>query len=683
MPPSGFSARQDEKDVERLAVINEIRERVIIPLVALKKGLRSGTGADSAKAIYKYIEDIGLKSTLERMCEGFDKIDDALKIRDLSSQYELSISLIDQLYITLGGVKITPLRFLKLFKCVVDMIDFGSIPRTLDEVEIGSADMMRIGAKKAIFIMGLNEGVFPSSNTTPLLLSSAERNRLTPYGIDITDNDDYSRELYYLYSALSNCEGSVYLSYSEHDGAGSPLYPGIAIHMVQDLFSELVVNKSCNQTCIDLISNERSALKCFASSYKENPELSADIKQALCSNEKYESRISLLERSFKKQQFEIHDKDILDKLFAGDIRLSATKLEKYFSCHFSYFCRYVLGISALKTAELSPINAGSIIHYVLEHLLMIRGIDGFKSASESDIKDIIEKIIKKYLEQYFSGYDENDARMKHQLARLRKMLIQFAIHIQKELLQSEFVPIDFEMIIKPTEDVEPLEIELADGTHAYIEGAIDRVDVMEKGGKKYIRIVDYKSGKKELKLSDVFYGLNIQMLIYLFSIWEKGQGKYDGIVPAGVLYMPVKSAVANLERGASDEKLEQEHMKTYCMNGLILDDADVIKGMEREAKGVFIPTGLKGDTPTRPQSLVTLSELGKIKEHIEKLILEMASGLKSGDISASPIVSKTSNPCGYCEYITICRVSETDIREQSKMNKFEFFDCISKGDIDG
>ena len=238
--------------------------------------------------------------------------------------------------------------------------------------------------------------------------------------------------------------------------------------------------------------------------------------------------------------------------------------------------------------------------------------------------------------------------------RLQKSVSEVLSRLILEFTRSSFVPVDFELKIDKDGSIAPYRTELEDGTSVSLKGIVDRVDMMELNGKKYIRIVDYKSGKKEFKLSDVLSGLNMQMLLYLFSIWENGSAYYgENIVPSGFLYMPARAEYVKPERAQSDEGIALKKAQTLRMSGMILGEDAVILGMDETVSGCFVPVERDG-TKFKSNSLISLHQLSKLKKKVDKSIKEMASSLKKGKIPATPTIKSLSSACDYCDYRSVC-----------------------------
>ena len=240
--------------------------------------------------------------------------------------------------------------------------------------------------------------------------------------------------------------------------------------------------------------------------------------------------------------------------------------------------------------------------------------------------------------------------------------------VVQELRQSRFVPVDYELKIGRADEnephIDPITLTLPDGSAVRIQGAVDRVDICEMDGTSYVRVIDYKTGTKQFRLSDVVAGINMQMLIYLFSICQNGGVRYGNVTPAGVLYLPATLPYLKCERDADEEKAEADQIKQMKMNGLLLDDPAVLTAMEEDLGGLFIPAKLtaKGGWDSH-STVASLEQFGLIQKKIENILLKMVQTLHSGDIAAVPTVSDGA-ACDYCAYRAVCgRETDDPVRE--------------------
>ena len=309
--------------------------------------------------------------------------------------------------------------------------------------------------------------------------------------------------------------------------------------------------------------------------------------------------------------------------------------------------------------------------------------DDFSKIEKSTIQNEVSDLLDLYVEKHLGGKEGKTERFLYLYYRVKRTAVAIIERLVEEFAQSAFKPSDFELNIG--EDIPSYKLKVSDEISVTIRGSVDRVDIMEHNGKKYIRVVDYKTGTKKYSLSDVLYGINLQMLIYMSAINNGGEKYFNSqISPAGVLYTPAVSPTVNVGSKGLNTAIAESN-KDKKMHGIILDDTDVIKGMERDAQGVYIPVSLKGDTIVdKSGSLVTLEEFGALFAQVDKAISQMATCLCEGDVSAVP-AKGVYDACAWCPYLSVCGYADGDnCREIEKKNKAEVFsELLGEEEHDG
>ena len=343
----------------------------------------------------------------------------------------------------------------------------------------------------------------------------------------------------------------------------------------------------------------------------------------------------------------------------GKIFVSATKLENYSRCPFLYFCQYGLKLNTIKTAEVNPINRGNIVHYCLENILSEKDKDGQKVYNNKFIKlkedELLEKVkynLDIYMKENLGGDFGKTSRFKFLYENISLMVLEVLKNIQAELLNCEFVPDAFEYnLIKNKNSI--LQLEIAKGIKVSISGKIDRVDVFEKDEKKYIRIIDYKTGKKELSFEDIYNGLDLQMILYLAALVD-GDDEYKDSIPAGILYMPARFLEASLNRNTGEDeikltaKIEAEKQSFFRRNGIIVDILESYNAMGNKLVKKFIK--LKRDN----SNLMPPNDFSKLSEFAKEKIKQVAEKIIAGDIDAIPTGTENFLPCDNCDYWSVC-----------------------------
>jgi ATP-dependent helicase/nuclease subunit B len=348
-------------------------------------------------------------------------------------------------------------------------------------------------------------------------------------------------------------------------------------------------------------------------------------------------------------------------LYGQELTMSASRIDKFYACRFLYFLQYGLNARPRKPAGFDAPTAGTFMHYVLENVARdIRDGAGFHNIGDDGIKALTHDYVSRYVSESLDGFKDKSSRFKYLFNRLASDAIFIVLDMVRELRCSDFVPLDFELEFSESGDL-PAYTPSGKDVSVKIKGFVDRVDGWERDGKLYLRVVDYKTGKKTFSLSDILYGMNMQMLIYLFALCRSGAGLYGKtIVPAGVLYTPAREELVQAPRSTCQADIEAARSKKVRRSGMVLYDGDVIEAMEHGAAKNFIPVRLTKDGPSG-DSLATLEQLERLSAHIDRMLLEIAGNVRKGSIQAEPYYkNQNDNACLFCDYSEACRFSEDD-----------------------
>ena len=686
--PNGFSEKLDESDEEFIKSLNETRMKVISPLLEFEKKIKGkNTGIEISRAIYELLKDNNVHENLLVIYKKLKEENNISIAREQLRLWDIFMDILDKIAAVLKDKYLTADRYLEILRLMIQSNDISFIPEGIDQVIVASADRVRLQSPKVVFLIGVVEGEFPKTPSSFGVFSDSERKALIEYGIDIQENIEQSavKERFLAYLSISAASEKLYVSWPSSDIKGASKKPSSIIKEILKIIPgvEIMDEFSLSQYESDNIWSEDTAFELCARHFKDDSVISSTLKYYFKDNDQYKSKLESLEKISNGRMFKFKDPKKARELFGENLNLSASQVEKFYLCKFQYFCQYGLYAKPKKQAVFDNLEYGLVMHYLLENILKKYDKDSFCKISKEQAEDDIRELLNNYINTKLGGMENKNARFKYLFFRLLSTARKLILHIAEELSQSEFCPVGYEVEVAENGEVDPLLIKLPDGSSVKVRGKIDRVDVMEKGGKNYIRIVDYKTGKKEFRLSDILYGLNMQMLLYITAIC-KGS-KYKNVVPAGILYMPSSTSSVSVEKNTKMEKIESEYMKNLRMNGLILDDPIVINGMEEEAKGVFIPVALKDGKPAKSESICSLVEMGKLSKYAESLIEQMAMELHSGNIEKTPI-SGEYDSCKWCNYSSVCGHEKNDkafsIEKLSK--KQVMSEIIEKeGELDG
>lgn len=662
--PDGYGTEFDEKSAEKLLKLNELRKRIAAPILSLKNKISNTNGEVISKEVFSFLRKTGVDENLKKIAFSLKNSGDSELSIEQEIIWKLTANIFDTLWFTVGNKTVSIARYAELFDILVSNKDVGVIPNGIDEVIMGSADRIRASAPKAVFIVGANSDAFPASGSGGILLSDKERNELIENGIELISNIEYNSvsEMFIAYRAVSLSTEKLYVSYSSFGADGDSLFPSEIVSEIKNMFPSCKISE--NDT-LRRIESEKSAFAVLASESVNGSVLANSLYEYFKTNGG-NGRIEMIDK-IRKNTFELNNKSIAEKLFGKRMFLSASQAEKYYSCPFMYFCQYGLKARAKKAAEVDSAQTGTIIHYVLETVLRDCPKDKLIALTAGEVQSIVSSVIDLYIDEQMSGIENKSASFKRDLELIRIRTSKILIRLIDEFKNCDFMPVSFELSINTDGEIPPYKLSLDEEHSITLVGKVDRVDSWDNGDNNFIRIIDYKSNGKDFKLGEVLQGINMQMLIYLFAIWQNGAQKFGNVIPAGVLYYPAKTVritASKNDRYDSPDKVLKTEKGSYKMEGMVLNNLSVIEAMEHGMGGVFIPSKLdKSGNATG--NVISLKSLRGLKKYIDGEIKDMAKYLYDGKIDAVP----TEKACKYCDYKSVCkRESDGKTREIQKID---------------
>ena len=655
MDPRGLTADEDTtgETIKELAEINHLRAIAISPILKFKQNL--GNNAKSmSSAIFGLLTDCSISEKLNNMCREFAEINgyysDAIK-----SAYDEYMKILDSMVMCFSDATISKKEFCDALNLAVSLDSVGVIPQTLDEVIFGSADRIRPSRPKIAFILGANQGEFPKNIANNGIFGLTERKKLVKSGINISDNaiEASIDESYLVYCNLCCPSHKLYISYSENTLLGETKEPSAFIARLNN-----TINCDNLSFPTDIIYPETvaSAFSDYCRVLKSNPSNALAIKNALIGSSMERNIKALGEGSVKKE--EQLSVDTAKKLYGNDIYMSATKLDTFNHCHFSFFCRYGLRAEKLRSADFNVLQRGTIVHYCLEKIIS-QYKKGIADLDNATFDQLCDGYIIEYLNMV-CGFDSirND-KTEFLISRISRSLKEVVHSIRDEMKQSDFNPIACELKIGKDGEIPAIHFPFDRGD-IILNGSIDRVDSYNG----YIRIIDYKTGSKSFKLPDILFGLNLQMLIYLYSIVRANGIK--NAKPAGILYKPAKRDLN--ESGLS-------------MNGLLPANAELIRAMDKKGEGEFVPK-LKikkdGSVSKASDSFIDPEDFDVIFDYIEKIMKTTGNAISCGDISVTPINSREADACKYCDYSFVCGIEDSEVKRVEKIRNADVINAIKE-----
>ena len=673
-----------KKEIERL---NEIRKEIIEPLLKLQEEIKKNrTVKNITIALYNFIINQNIEEKISKKISELEEKDLLDLAKEYKESYEIIIDIFDKMVLIFDDEKITVDKYQKIFKIGLKNSGLGKIPGTADQVILGDVDRSRSHKVRAVFILGLNDGVFPSSNKDEGFLNDSDREILKQDGIELANGtiDNLYEDKFNIYKAFTTAEEKLYLSYSSSDKDGKSLRPSVLISQIKKMFPKMkeesdvinkkyeIVNKKVTyEELIENIAKIKNKEKIdeiwyqiynyYKGQEEWNKKLTSDMQGLNYTN---------LPEKIKQEN--------IDKLYGNTLKTSISRLEKYRGCPFSYYLQYGLKLKEKETLKVQSFNTGSFMHETIDSFFKVVREEDIDLAQieEDKILEIVSNIIDESLNLNKNFIFTATAKYKVLVRRLKRIITKALKYIIITIVNSDFEVSGTEVEFGEKGKYEPIILELDNGKKIEITGKIDRIDTAKNEDGKYLRIIDYKSSAKNIDLNEVYAGLQIQLLTYTDAICRK-----EDIMPAGIFYFSLLEQMANADKRLNEDEIEEMIRKNFKMKGLIIADVKIIKMNDNTLKSGtsnLVPAGIttKGEINQRNTNGVKQEEFKILQEYIYKTTKDISKEILSGKIDLKPYNKQGKTPCEYCEYKTIC-----GFNPKLNNNKYNYIDKKTKDDI--
>ena len=665
--PDGYRGEDNDESRERLAKINAARRKLADPLIAFqRRSFEAQTAEEQCAALAGLFADMKLPECLEKRAELLASAGQEELAQEYAQLWDITVSALEQTAAVLTDRPMDRDEFGKLFTLMLSKYDIGTIPVSLDRVSAGDFDRMRRRSIKHLIVLGASDSRIPQSGDNGGVFTDTERRRLSE--LDINLGADADSELWREFSLIYNCltlpSKSLTLCYSATDGDGQALHPSFVFNRAKAIFGIEAQNVSLDDV---RLSAPSPALMMAGHAMRGGNAAEQAAKEYFLRADG--ERCETLRKASEMARGRLSPNAV--KLLYGDrLKLSASRIDKFASCKFAYFCQYGLKAEPYEPAGFKPPEIGTFMHFVLENLAKeVKEKGGFRKVDDAEIGRITDKYVDEYVHKELNDFNEKSARFIYIFKRLCRDVRAVAADMAAELRKSDFEPLDFELNFADAQKFKP--IDLGDGEYSMtLTGVADRIDGWLHKGKLYLRVVDYKTGKKKFSMSDVYYGMGLQMLLYLFALQSDGEALYgQEIAPAGVMYQPARTAILSADGDIDAEEAEKKRNDELRRSGLVLDDSEVINAWENGEDKRYIPVTFKGKEAT-PVGVASLARLGKLSEHIKGCLKDMAAELHRGNIAADPYFKGSQeSACLYCDFFDACHFSDGENGEHCRYLK--------------
>ena len=679
---------EEETKKEEIKYLNELRKEIINPLEELKENIKEQkTAKEITKNLYKFLEKQEIEEKIKEKIKKLQEKNKTDLIQEYKESYEIIINLLDEIVEIFNEEKITIDEYIAILKQGLKSSSLGKIPGTQDQVIMGDVDRSRSHKVKSVYIIGLNDGVYPSVNKNEGFINDEERNYLKDQGITLAKGtlENLYDDNFNIYKAFTTAENKIHLSYCLADTEGKTLRQSIYISRIKKIFPKIKQNSDVITPIYEITTKKATyeqLIEKIAMSKEEKIEIKwKEVYNYFKNEENWKEKIKEDIKGLKYTNIpEKISKETIEKLYGNTIKTSISKLEKYKSCPFSYFLEYGLKLKPKEELQIQNFETGSFMHEIIDIFFTKIQEEKEELTSYLDNDEKIEKEVKKIIEtklDYKKYKFIVTVKYKILVKRLIKVVSKALKYILESLIYSEFKVQGSEIEFGTGKKHKPIILELENGKNVEIQGKIDRMDIAKTEEGNYIRIIDYKSSAKDIDLNKVYAGLQIQLITYLDAICEKQE-----LIPAGALYFSLLEPMVKTNKKLDEEEIEEKLRENYKMKGLILANVNVIKmqdtKLEEGKKSNIIPAkiGKNGKIDERSTKGINEEEFEKLQKYIKKLIKEIGNEIIQGKIDLKPTNYKGEKPCKYCKYHSICGF---DIKNQD--NKYTYIEKLTKDDI--
>ncbi len=632
--PSGLEKSREDTSA-RLDKLNGLRKNVVSIISELKSSV-GDTATDITKALYKFITNNHIADALKTFTETLKQNGDFQTAQCQITAYDKIISVFNKLISCDDGRKISIDTYIELFFACADGETVGTVPHNLDTVMFCSSERARVTNAKIVFMLGVNQGKQPRLGNSSSLISNQERQILINKGVEIKDDliSTAIDEKFKFYASACAALDRVYFCYSIADFSMQSLEPSYIIGELISIFPRcrLINSADAQNKSFESFYDKQPAFEKTVSEYNNSSVEANSAYNYFANDNEYKN---LLDKMLNGNKVDYSlAPNVAKKLYGERLYLSSTQIETFHNCAFHYFCRYGIGAKPIKKAEIDAVRRGTLVHYYLEKFIT-KHTEDYMNLDDTEVSEEIELIALDYLAELGLKEADLNEQLKFIFLELKNQIFFLIRDILNELSNSDFKPVACELHISEDNEISPLSVSFAGG-QIFVGGIVDRVDLAKIDQDDYVRIVDYKTNSKKFKLNDILYGLNMQMLLYLYAIVKCKPYKIGGI-----LYKPAKQQF--VEQGVEGEPAIKS-------NGLFLRDEKVISAMDRT--GRYISAGIKKGEVAEKDTATT-KEFEIIFNYIDKILADMGNRLHGGLISARPIKGEES-ACKYCEYSSVC-----------------------------
>lgn len=665
----GSGQEDTERAEETMERLNRIRQQFAdtVEILHMAPWAKAGEYVDH---LYDFLEQNQVQQKLLNYQQQFEQEGDLAKAREYAQIYRLVMDLLDQIYGLLGEEEISLQEFADILDAGFGEITVGTIPQNVDRIVVGDMERTRLKQVKVLFFLGVNDGNIPKNASKGGIISDMDREFLIESGTEMAPSPRqqmYIQRLY-LYLNMTKPSERLYLSYAKVNSDGKGIRPSYLIDTVRKLFPQLAVEYPQNRSRLEQIEGRQEGARYLAEELREYADgtLREEERQDFylmyrAYEADPEGRDRLTAAAFRRYKESGLSRIVARTLYGRQLENSVSRLETYAACACRHFLQYGLSLQEREEFGFEVSDMGNVYHAVLENFAGKLAESG-RTWWDFD-ENFATQAIKEAVEGYAATYGEtvlySSARNEYAITRMSRILTRTVLTLQQHLKQGSFQPDDYELSFRFAEDLDSIHVDLSEEEKMHLQGRIDRIDVSEDAEHVYVKVIDYKSGNKKFDLAALYYGLQLQLVVYMNAAMELESRKHPDkeIVPAALLYYHIDDPTIETPVELTQEQINEEILTKLRMNGVVNSDPAVVERLDRflQDKSKVIPVEKKKDGSFSARSgILSREELHVVSAYVDTKIRQIGREILDGKIAANPYEKGNEEACTYCAYKKVC-----------------------------
>ena len=672
IPEEECGDEKELKEVQKLARLNRIRERLmqqLAPLLEKKK-----TAGELVRTLYDFIVAGQVQEKLAVYEQYFMENKKPEKSREYAQIYRLVMELLEQIVSLLDEEPMTLQEFADILDAGFQEIEVGTIPGSVDRIVAGDMERTRLKQVKILFFLGVNDGNIPKGSSKGGIISDIDREFLQQSDFELapTPRQQMYIQRLYLYMNMTKPSERLYISFSRISSDGKSIRPSYLIDTIREMFPWLGIKKAdVMENSLMQIVGKKDGLSLLSGELREyakgrkgclSEEELISLYRLYEQDEAYRGYAGkLAEAAFRQYEHKPLARAVARALYGRMLENSVSRLEKYASCAYAHFLQYGLMLREREEFGFEQVDLGNIFHGVLEAFagkLSQNHYTWFDFPDEEGDRLLKEALLECTLE-YGETVLYSNARYEYMIERMYRILKRTIRTLKAQLREGDFVPASFEMSFSHVEDLQAVNIALSEDERMKLRGRIDRIDTAEDEEHVYVKVIDYKSGNRKFDLAALYYGLQLQLVVYMNVAREVIREKHPGkeIVPAALLYYHVDDPLISAEGELSAEEVNKALLKELRTTGIVNQDERVVTLLDKNFtdKSLVVPVERKKDGSfSAHSSIIAKEDYEIVSAFVDHKIRQFGRQILNGDMEINPCEQSGRESCTFCVYKGIC-----------------------------